>query len=86
MLQLRVPSSNRPWQVLVPSGPGGKEVFVGSMLMFFPTHQDQELEFLKTSWGSWYRAANLKEYFGTPSRTPLNPLRIGKAPQETLPH
>ena len=52
MLQ-RAPSSNHPWQVLVPSGPGGKEVFVGSMLMFFPTHQDQELEFLKTSWGSW---------------------------------
>ena len=36
-----------------PEGPGGGEIFIGSLHMFFPLHDEEELELLRRNWGSW---------------------------------
>ena len=36
-----------------PGGPGEGEVFVGSLQMVFPLHDEEELHFLRNNWGSW---------------------------------
>ena len=35
----------------MPAGPGLNERFVGSLLMIFPVHNDEELEWLRVNWG-----------------------------------
>ena len=48
-------------------GPGQGENFVGSLRMYIPLHNPEELQFLRHNWGSWgqmakvFRKAQLNE-------------------------
>jgi hypothetical protein len=43
-----------------PGGPGEGEVFVGSLQMMFPLHDEEELHFLRKNWGRWSLMFNLR--------------------------
>jgi hypothetical protein len=39
-------------QLAVPPGPGANEIYVGSLQMIFPVHNDEELKSLRDNWGN----------------------------------
>eukprot|EP01047_Picozoa_sp_COSAG01_P017372 COSAG01_NODE_917_length_12755_cov_11.197851_6_plen_182_part_00 len=69
-------------KVLQKAGPGLKETYIGSLDLFIPMHNAEELSYLRAHWGSWNWAWKLKVEVA-PIESGRNPLPLGH-PDRTL--